>query len=304
MKLLSLFIRILPLLFLLNSQVATADYPIEVIQLKSRPLEDILPVIKPLIGPGETATGMGSSLVLKATPEHVREIRKLLLEIDRRPKRLLITVSKQGDMARSSSGYSAGADIKAGDGQISINSPGHAVDKTRASVRIHDSTEQRTRTTGQKIQTLEGRPAYITSGSQIPVQGVERYSMNGHPRERRVTGFQDASSGFYVVPRLSGEYVTLEIQQRDDRPDRRPGVINTQSTGTVVRGRLGEWISLGGINTSSNKTYSGLGRSIATQGSVVQQIEVMVECLDCESNMELYRGFFPKLNVLKKKPNL
>ena len=303
MKLLSLFIRTIPLLFLLNSQVVTADYPIEVIQLKSRPLEEVLPVIKPLIGPGETATGMGNNLVLKASPEHVLEIRKLLHEIDRPPKRLLITVSKQGDMARSSSGYSASADIKAGDGQISINSPGHTVDETRARVRIHDSSDQRTRTTGQRVQALEGRPAFIASGSRIPVQGVERYYMNGHPHERRVTQLHDASSGFYVVPRISGEYVTLEIQQRDDRPGMHRGVIRTQSTGTVVRGKLGGWISLGGINTSSNKSHSGPGRSIATQGSVVQQIEVMVECLDCESNMERYREFLPKLHGFEKSPS-
>ena len=255
-----LFTRSILLLLLLYSQAVIADYPIEVIQLRARPLEEVLPVIKSLIGPGETATGMGNNLVLKATPEHVREIRKLLLEIDRPPKRLLITVNKQGNMARSSTGYSASADIKAGDGQVSINSPGHAVDKTRASVQLHDSSDQRARTTGQRVQALEGRPAYIASGSRTPVHGVERY-YHGHPHEVRVIQLHDASSGFYVVPRLNGDFVTLEIQQRDDRPGMGRGVISTQSTGTVVRGRLGEWISLGGINTSASKCHGGLGHS-------------------------------------------
>ncbi|MGB5474137.1 MAG: secretin N-terminal domain-containing protein, partial [Gammaproteobacteria bacterium] len=281
MKLFSLLMRSVPLLLLFGSQAATADYPIEVIQLKSRPLEEILPVIRPLIGADGTATGMGNSLVLKAAPAQVREIRKLLLEIDRPPRRLLITVSKQGDSARGSSGYSAGADIRTGDGQISINSPGRAVDDTRVRLRIHDSSDQRTRMSGQQVQALEGRSAFIASGSRIPVQDVERYHVNGHLHERQVTRMQDASSGFYVVPRLNGEYVTLEINQRDDRPGMRRGVISTQSTDTVVRGRLGEWISLGGVNTTSNSRQGGLGRSQASQESVVQQIEVMVECLDC-----------------------
>lgn len=270
------------LLPLLNSYPASADYPIEVIQLTSRPLEEILPVIRPLIGVDGTATGMGNSLVLKAAPEQVREIRKLLLEIDRPPKRLLITVSKQGDSARASSGSSASADIRAGDGQISINSPGHAVDETRARVRIHDSNNQRTRTAGQKVQALEGRPAFIASGSRFPVHGVESYIEHGQVHERHITRMHDMSSGFYVVPRVSGKDVTLEIHQRDDRPGPQRGVIKTQSTDSVVRGRLGEWISLGGINNTTSSSQGGLGRSHVTQGSVVQQIEVRVECLDCE----------------------
>jgi hypothetical protein len=302
MKLLSLFIRTVPLLFLLYSQLVSADWPIEVIPLKSRPLEEILPVIRPLIGAGETATGMGSNLILKATPGHVREIRKMLVEIDRPPRRLMITVGKQGDSARSSSGYSASADIKAGDGQISINSPGYPVDETRARVRIHDSSGQRTRTTGHRVQALEGRPAFIASGSRIPVPGVNRYYPGGYPYGRRVTELHDVSSGFYVVPRVNGDFVTLEIQQRDDRPGMRRGYINTQSAATAVRGRLGEWISLGGIDTSSNNSRSGLGHSMASQGSVAQEIEVLVECLDCESNMERYREFLPELRGYEKNP--
>lgn len=302
MKIFSLFLRTFALWLLLNCPAASADYPIEVIQLKSRPLEDILPVIRPLIGSDGTATGMGNSLVLKAAPGDVREIRKLLLEIDRPPRRLLITVNKQGDSARASSGYSASADIRAGDGQISINSPGYPVDETRARVRIHDSNRQRTRTAGQKVQALEGRPAFIASGSRIPVHNVERYVTNGHLHERHITRMHDASSGFYVVPRVSGEHVTLEIHQRDDRPGPYRGVINTQSTDTVVRGRLGEWISLGGIDTLSNSQHGGLGRSHRTQGSVVQQIEVRVECLDCTEISGRDRQFPSELHGFEREP--
>jgi hypothetical protein len=87
----------------------------------------------------------------------------------------------------------------------------------------------------------------------------------------------DASNGFYVVPRVNGDYLTLEIHQRNDRPGMRGGVMITQSADTFVQGRLGEWIDLGGVNTTSNSTHGGLGQSRTTQGSVVQQIGVMVE---------------------------
>ena len=81
----------------------------------------------------------------------------------------------------------------------------------------------------------------------------------------------------------------------DDRPGMPRGVISTQRSDTVVRGRLGEWISLGGINTTGNSRRGGLGHSQATQESVVQQIEVMVECLDCAGDAERHRQLQPPL---------
>jgi hypothetical protein len=98
-----------------------------------------------------------------------------------------------------------------------------------------------------------------------------------------------------VVPRLSGEYVTLEIHQRDDRPGMRRGVIDTQRSNTVVRGRLGEWISLGGVDTHTQGHEGGPGRSQTTQRSVDQQIDVRVDCLDCAGSAGPLRQAPPQL---------
>ncbi len=258
-----------------------ADYPIEVIELQSRTLEEVIPVIRPLLGANDSVTGMGNHLVLKAPPGTILQIRQLLVQLDRPPQRLLITVGNQGDVARSSRGYDSSADIQVGDGQISINSPGRPVDETRARIRLHDRTAQRSSTASYQVQTLEGRPAYISSGMRVPVSGVERYFHNGVPYERRTTQLQDVSGGFYVVPRLQGDSVMLEILQHDDRLGRARGVVNTQSTGTVVRGRLGEWLQLGGIDTRADDSQGGLGRSVSAQGSEIRQISVKVDCLDC-----------------------
>ena len=272
---------------MLMSAPVLADYPIEVIELKSRPLDEIIPVIRPFVGADGTVTGMGNNLVIKALPARVKEIRELLVTLDRPPRRLLISVGKQGDLTHSLSGYRAGADIKTGDSRFSINSPGHAVDGSRARVRIHDHSLQGARTSRYRVQALEGRPAHINSGSRIPLQTTERY----YGEVRRSTQLQDVTSGFYVVPRLHGDEVTLEIVQHDDRHGQRRGVINTQSTGTVVRGRLGEWVELGGIDTSNTRQEGGLGRSVDSRGSNTQGIQVKVECLDCEGQGQPLQDF-------------
>ncbi|MGD8631342.1 MAG: hypothetical protein PVH38_10510 [Gammaproteobacteria bacterium] len=272
------------LLFLLGlacGRAVYADYPIEVIELQYRTLDEVIPVIRPLLGANDSVTGMGNNLVLKAPAERIRQVRQLLVQLDRPPQRLLITVGNEGEVARSSRGYSGSADIKSGDGQISINSPGRPVDESSVRIRLHDRTTQRSSKSGYQVQVLEGRPAYISSGVRVPVSGVERYYHNGMPYERRTTQLQEVSGGFYVVPRLQGDSVMLEILQHDDRLTRRQDVVSTQSTGTVVRGRLGEWLQLGGIDTTTDSSQGGLGRSVSGQDSELRQISVKVDCLDC-----------------------
>jgi hypothetical protein len=269
------------LLGLVCGRAVHADYSIEVIELQYRTVEELIPVVRPLLDAGDSVTGMGNNLVLKAPAERIRQVRQLLVQLDRPPQRLLITVGNEGEVARSSRGYTSSADIKSGDGQISINSPGRPVDETSVRIRLHDRATQRSSTSGYQVQALEGRPAYISSGVRVPVSGVERYYHNGIPYERRTTQLQDVSGGFYVVPRLQGDSVTLEILQHDDRLTRRPGVLSTQSTGTVVRGRLGEWLQLGGIDTTADSSQGGLGRSVSGQDSELRQISVKVDCLDC-----------------------
>ena len=63
------------LLGLACGRPVVADYPIEVIELQSRTLEEVIPVIRPLLGVNDSVTGMGSKLVLKAPPERIREVR-------------------------------------------------------------------------------------------------------------------------------------------------------------------------------------------------------------------------------------
>ena len=64
-----------------------ADYPIEVIELKARTLDEVLPVVRPLVGDDAAVTGMGNNLIIKASPAQVEAVRKLLAEIDHPPKR-------------------------------------------------------------------------------------------------------------------------------------------------------------------------------------------------------------------------
>ena len=70
-----------------------ADLKLEVITLHYRNAEELLPVIKPFVGGDGTVTGMNNQLIIKATSQDIAAVRQLLVNIDRRPRRLMITVT-------------------------------------------------------------------------------------------------------------------------------------------------------------------------------------------------------------------
>lgn len=64
--------------------------------------------------------------------------------------------------------------------------------------------------------------------------------------------------GFVVLPRVTGNQVTLQIQLRQDILTQQPGVVNVQHISSTLSGRLGEWISLGEITQEQTGQSRGL----------------------------------------------
>jgi hypothetical protein len=61
------------------------------------------------------------------------------------------------------------------------------------------------------------------------------------------TAYREVERGFYVLPRVNGDRVTLEIGAQNDAPVRGdPQSVSTQQAASTLSGRLGEWLELGG----------------------------------------------------------
>ena len=81
------------LLFLLLSPVPLyAADPMEIIELKSRSVEEVIPIIRPLLEPDGKVSGMNNQLIIRAKPEQISEVRKILQRIDRPARKLIIYV--------------------------------------------------------------------------------------------------------------------------------------------------------------------------------------------------------------------
>lgn len=288
-KLLIRFLGCLWLAFAAPAVCAQATV-VEVIPLNYRTAEQVIPVIRPMVGPEGSVSGFQGQLILRATPENLAEIRRILATIDTAPRRLLITVRQdaQGDSRRRAAEVSgfAGNDrarvFIPGSGELSggnvVIRPGD--DRLRA--RVIDSFGSDTDSNTQTIQVLEGNSAFIRAGESRPVPSrqVRRTVVGGQVVEQVVDSveYREASTGFYVRPRLTGDRVTLEVNpHRDSFSGQGPGAMSVQRVATTVSGRLGEWIELGGINQESGSQSRALLGVESRSASDRRQVLIKVE---------------------------
>lgn len=259
--------------------VAFAQTTVEVIALKYRQAEQLIPVIQPLLGRESSISSFQNQLVIRATAVELAQVRRVLASLDTAPRRLLITVRQDADFERDRRDAELSASV--GNGEARVTVPGSSVRESgqggqvvlrdgddRLRARVIDSQQMTRDRTTQTVQVLEGSSAFIRIGESRPVpdRQVVRSFINGRVVER-VTGgteYREANTGFHVLPRVQGDRVTLDISpQRESFDDEsRRGTVNTQRLATTVSGRLGEWMDLGGIGDARSDDRSVLlGRS-------------------------------------------
>ncbi len=270
------------------SATAVAQTTVEVVPLKYRKGEQILPMVQQLLGRESSVSNFQNQLVIRATPAELAQIKRVLASLDTPPRRLLITVRQDADLERKRREAELSSSIGNDNARVTIPGSGSRAggnvvlregdDRLRA--RIIDSQQISRDSSTQTIQVLEGNSAYIRTGESRPVRNrqVVRTVVNGQIVDRVVesTEYRDASTGFHVLPRIQGDVVTLDIDpQRESFDDQRRGTVNVQRVVTTVSGRLGEWIDLGGIGESRSDERSALlGRS---SGRVSERSGVQVK---------------------------
>ena len=263
------FITLVILLFSLLSAQAYAGDSIEVIPLKSRSAEELMPLIRPLLDPSEALSGTGYQLIVRATPERQDEIRALIAQLDQAAKQLRISVRRAAheEIERER----AQANI------VVIGSGGGEVE-TRGSAIIRSTRDKSGERNNFQVTALEGTPAFINAGEAFPVPTQSGYIVDGQPIITQGIEYQQLNSGFYALARTNGDEVTVDISpQREVLDPRGTGHIQTTSLVTTVRGRLGEWLELGGTSQQRSQEGGGLLRSTRSKDDTQQTLWMKVE---------------------------
>jgi hypothetical protein len=270
---------LLLLLWLGASALAFAQDSVEIIVLKYRAAEQLIPIVQPLVGKDGAVTGMQNKLIVRTTASRMKDVKQVIAGLDTQPRKLMITVRQnvarealeqeasvfsRGRMTIPETATEGGLKAEAGGGS---NRVGGKVVSTRD---IEDSRDT------QRIQVLEGNQAFIRAGQSVPYTTQTVIQNGRHVTVTEGTTYRDVTSGFYVVPRISGEQVMLEISPQRNTVGA-SGSVNIQQAATTLSGRLGEWIELGGVGGQSATGGSGTVYSTRSTSSDKRSIFVKVE---------------------------
>lgn len=214
-----------------------AQQALEIIPLRHRTVEQVLPALQPLVEPGGTLSGQRGQLFVRASPGNLAEIRRALEAIDRPLRRLQISVRFDDALDSGSRGIEAGGTIGSGGARVEL--------------RAHDSRSAAGERVDQRLQVLEGGRAYIFTGHSQPLR--------------------DLATGFDVVPRVSGQNVFIEIAPQ------RETTSSFQRTSTSVSARLGEWVELGAVASEASRDDRGIASASRVRSAESRRVWVKVE---------------------------
>jgi hypothetical protein len=265
--------RLCTLLTLLLLTSAVQAVSITTIQLHNRPAEEIIPIIKPMLGAGEVITGSGFNLFVRASPQSLQQVRDIVDTLDTAAKMLQVSVfqgSERDLQTRSISGNlqieKGNASIGVGSGNksaggISYNSGKVSGDVSASSTQQHQSSKP-----VHQLRVSEGTEGFIQTGEQIPYFSGDS------------ANYKDVATGFYVLARIHGDQVTLQISPfKNSLAKTSTGSIETQSATTTITGRLGEWLPLGGVTEQSKRSQSSIGSSSSSKSRSQQSIWIKAD---------------------------
>lgn len=272
------------------ASVSAQTTVLEVIPLKFRSTEQVIPIIQPMLAREGSVSGFQNQLIVRTTPANLQEIRRVLASIDTAPRRLLITVKQDADIERSRRATEISGSVGNDPARVIVPDSGErrggnvviqdGDDRLRA--RVLDTRSAESDRNTQTIQVLEGNSAFIRVGQSVPVPNrqVVRSVVGGRVVEQVVdtVEYRDVATGFHVMPRVSGDRVTLDVNpQRETLDLQLPGAINVQRVVTTVSGRLGEWIEIGGSGQDRSEQGSVLLGSISRSGTDNRRVLIRVE---------------------------
>ena len=226
---------------------ATSAPAQDIVTLRHRTAEDIIPLVRPLLDGGAVLTGQGSRLVLSAPEARRAALQAAISAFDIPPRRLQITVRFDNPAGGSNS--------------VEVS--------TR--VRGNEPVEQR-------LQVIDGQRAFLyTTQSQIPKQllvAAPGMLLLQNPQAPQSGG------GMEILPRFAGDRVTIEFYLQQSSA---AGAVNrsvqTQRVGSTLSAKLGEWVeagaqvpgamSAGGV-TASTQELRGGSRLLYLRATAIQ----------------------------------
>jgi hypothetical protein len=254
-------LRLIQLLSLaLLSFSVTAD-EMQIFDLKGATPQEMIPLIKPFIGPDGSVTGMHNKLIIRTSADRMAQVRKILQEFDKAPRRLLIHVR---DTAPSEAERSRV--------DLSIDQPHVQIGETEKNrLRIKRYTTDTQEANLRTLQTIEGQPTLISGGIIRPEVTRDGYQTS--------IDYRAIDSGFYATVQLVRDRVRIEITTRKQAEISGSPAVTTRTTDNVVSGQIGDWLPLTKTQSQRRQKSTGIGSYASSESMSEDQVWVKVELL-------------------------
>ncbi len=281
-----IFLRVFITLFLFSFLTASSvagQEKLEIIPLKNRLVEEVIPTIRSILGQRGTVTGMQGQLIIRADPKALEEVKLVLGKIDSALKNLQITVKQRSRLRLNELEKSVAADIPIGnDERIILGKPGlggvileNETGRGKVRGRLLDRSRNTDELDTQFITTLEGQLAVIYIVQLIPIKEIRILRSGDQATEVETVIFKEVRTGLNVLPKLKGNQVILEISPQKARLNGQ--AIETFGINTVVRGQIGEWMELGGVTQDRKRSNAGIGNRAASQDDQSRKVFFKVD---------------------------
>jgi type II secretory pathway component GspD/PulD (secretin) len=251
------WLRLIALLSLLLAGAPAFAQEMQVIELHYHTAGEVIPILQPLLDPGDALTGMDDKLFVRTSPATLARVMQAIEAVDRPRRELLITVGQGTVTEVAVEDVRGSATVSSGEVSVGVNRPPGAVDSAR--VAVAGRRQQADMRNVSSVRAIEGMEAYIAVGQELPLSSTQVTPGWGGPIVTQSTTYRDVSTGFYAIARVSGDTVTISISPRQQSWDRaRGGTIHTAGTDSTVTARLGEWVELGAVRETGSAAEAGL----------------------------------------------
>ncbi|GAB4508946.1 MAG: hypothetical protein Tsb0026_08320 [Sulfuricaulis sp.] len=255
-----------------------------IIQLKHRSASEVIPLIRPLLGPDDVLSGMDFRLIIRTSDKNLKEIERILKQVDVARQQLRITVEQASTDDHTATSQSATGEVRVGDKARVIlpdktpQDKGFAVQKDNLRYSANRRTTAASIANTQTVMTLDGQRAYIRVGQSVPhVKKILALSRRQLVLIQDVN-LQDVTTGFDVLPRVRGDRVLVEITPRlSSLRDPATGLADFQELSTTVETKRGEWLDLGEILGTRGEVQRAILESATTTSGERRTVRLKIE---------------------------
>lgn len=263
----------------------------EVFEL-SRAALPVAALIKPLLSEGSVASALGHTLVIRARPETLAEVKLLIDRLDAPVRTLRVSVRHGRERAHQATGTSVWSS-RAGRahsrvpalGGFGVGDTSPRKPDANANVRVYSTHSRASSNDFSSVQVLDGGEAFVSTGKDLPVQTSAMVSDGDVRVAGESIAYRKVATGFFVRPRLvaSDAEVLMQIAPSwavlESSPARAPRmpVIRQQSVVTTVRGPVGEWLALAANGRARAAPGNALVHSSQHLREAITQVFVKVE---------------------------